>query len=253
MIRYRSRDAQRTSSQSNFDRPARSAATVVPVFSLLLLLVATQVTGTVDEVPSPTPVGYVGQVRSVGEDGKSFTLKAKKGPYTIRWNSKTVWTTHSVVSFSDLKEGTTLHVLGFPQEPQPASGGGTFPPQILKVQAIVAGKFTPPGVPPKLAKQKVRWLTGKFKKADRELRLDDAVIAGGSGRDVLQVKSIKGAIPKRGTQVFVGGYLDASDRKSKKIEAEEIITIDRKYKSYPVSFDLVNRKPKPKIDDGFGF
>jgi len=223
------------------------------VLCLPLLLVASHVTGIADEVPSTTPVGFVGQVRSIGDDGKSFTLKAKKGPYTIRWNSKTVWTTHSVVSFSDLKEGATIHVLGFPQEAQPASGGGTFPPQILKVQAIVAGKFTPPRVPPKLAKQKVRWRTGKFKKTGREFRLYDAAIAGGSGREVLQVKSIKSSIPKRGTQLFVGGYLDASDRKKMKIEAEEIISIDRKYKRYPVSFDLLNRKPQPKIDDGFGF
>ena len=209
-----------------------------------------------DDDKSAVPPGFMGAVRSVGEDKKSFSFKAKKGPYEVTWNKKTVWRSHETTTLGEVSAGTELHVLGYIQPSSPGTGGGTFPPQLIKIQAIVVGEdFVPPPVTEKQLKQKISWLKGKYKVREREVLFDDAVIGGGKNREVLIEKVVEGGEVKKREPLFVAGHLNATDRKNKKLVATEILFVAPKFKGYDVTHDLKNRKPAKKAlkPTGFGY
>lgn len=228
---------------------------ILVAFSALLLIAAAAPKGA-------KPAGMIGKVKSAAEDGKSFSLRAKKGPYAVTWTKKTVWREHRLTTLAELAEGTTLHVLAQRQESTLSSGGGNYPPQLMKVRAVVAGQaFEPPTLTEKDHKQQLDWHVGKLKAGNGELHLDDAVIAGGRGREVLIETQLDGKAlgehaPKAKDQLFVAGHLDDSDRKNKKLVATEIIRIAPKYKEYSTTHALATRKPESlseKKEEGFGF
>lgn len=203
-------------------------------------------------VAKPEPVGLVGVVLSVAEDEKSFEFKAKKGPYAVTWNEKTRWEEHTVITLDDVKEGSILHVLGKVQEAQPTSAGGTYPPQFLKVQAIVSGiAYKPSVVSAELGTQSIRWTTGKVSRDGKQVRIEDTLLAVGGGREVLQVKETVAKVPEKKTQLFIAGLRDLSDRKNKTLAAKEILRIDPRWKEYELTHDLANRKPQAEEEFGF--
>ena len=219
------------------------------------LLLSTLVIAADGDDKSAIPSGLMGAVRSVGEDKKSFSFKAKKGPYEVTWTDKTVWRSHEVKKLDQLSSGTEIHVLGHVQPSSPGSGGGNFPPQLIKIQAIVVGaEFVPPPVTEKQLKQNISWLKGKYQLRDREVLFDDAVIGGGKGREVLIEKVVEGGEVKKREALFVSGHLNATDRKNKLLKATEILFVAPKFKGYDVTHDLKNRKPKKKLKpSGFGY
>lgn len=248
-------DSKALSQQTARFRIPRLIGLLLPLSVALFLLAA-------DDKPKTKPTGMVGLVKSTATDGKSFSLKARKGPYLVTWNKKTVWRAHELTTISEISQGTFLHILGNLQAPSQSSGGGTFPPQVVKIQAIVAGEgFEPPPLTEKDRRSKLEWLTGKLKEGQGELLLGDAVIGGGRMREVLVEKQLDGTAlgslaPKAKDQIFVAGHLDDSDRKAKKIAATEIIRVNLKFKGYETTHALKTRKPDPKSkkkSDDFGF
>lgn len=231
------------------------AVLLVPLALAFLLVAASQ-------KPASNPTGIIGLVRSVAEDGNSFSLKANKGPYAVTWTAKTAWREHQLTTIAELPLGTVLHVLGNAQPASLSSGGGDFPPQLIKIQAVVAGEaFVEPPLTEQNRREKVEWITGKLREANGELLLGDAVIGGGRSREVLvekqlDAKNLGAHAPKSKEQFFVAGQLDDGDRKAKKIVATEVIRIAPAFKGYDRTHDLKNRKPAPtkkKKSDDFGY
>jgi len=206
-----------------------------------------------DESGLPEPIGVTGQVQEVAEDKKSFRLKAPKGPFTVTWAKGTRFEVHAEKTLGDIQPGTKVYVLAEPVEEQPATGGGNFPPQLIKIQAIVAGAFTPPEVPAKLASQRIRWVTGDLERRGKELYVEGHLLGAGASREVLLVTQGTAAPPDPKTALFVAGYLDTAD-KSKRIAATEIIRIAADYPAYEFTHDLRSRKPDPakKKKEEFG-
>ncbi len=217
--------------------------------------------------PEGKPAGMVGVVMEVPEpgvprdgvpaDGKSFSLKAKKGTYSVTWDKKTRFIAHKVITLADVEVGEPVHVLGELVEKQPTDRGGNIPPQLIKIQAIVVGdEFEPPPVPPNLGTQRIRWVSSKLRMRGKELWVDQHLLKAGSAQEVLRVWKITAGAPAPKTPVFVGGYLDLSDKKNPKLAATEVIRIAEKYPGYELTNSFEDRKPREKDEKkkgGFGF
>ena len=188
-----------------------------------------------------------GTVKSVGEDELSFSFKAKGKTYEVVWSNETDIRAHKVTTLGDLEEGTSLNILAVHQPPQPGSAGGNFPPMIIRVNTIVAGEgFVPPPVPLKLRLGGVKWLSGELKIKEKKPHLEEIRISTGSERKVLLIeKATRKMIAKKRT-IFVGGELKTPDKKTKRIQASEIILVAAGFprKEYSLSFNFSERKPK---------
>jgi len=198
-----------------------------------------------DESGLPEAVAITGAVQDVAEDKKSFRLKAPKGPFTVTWAKETRFEIHERKTLGDVEAGTTVHILAEPIAEQPATGGGNFPPQLIKVQAIVVGAaFAPGEVPAKLVSQRIRWVSAKLERREKELYVDGHLLGAGATREVLVVKEGTAGAPEPKSPLFVAGHL-STEGKSKNLAATEILRIAADYPSYELTHDLRNRKPKP--------
>jgi hypothetical protein len=231
----------------------------VPAVALVFIAVLIVAAGHTPDDPKKAakPASFIGAVKKIAEDQKSYSLRAKKGPYAVTWSQKTRFVEHTQITLGDLAAGDRITVLAEALPAQPGTAGGTFPPQLIKIQAIVAGDtFVPPPVPSKLQMQRIQWISDDLRKDGKEFFLGDSVIKTGLSREVLRVKEVKARSPEKKTTLFVAGYLDDSDRRHKKLEATEVIWIVPKYPDYDLTHDLKNRRPKKKSekkDSGFGY
>ncbi|HIA28186.1 MAG TPA: hypothetical protein EYN79_08775 [Planctomycetes bacterium] len=204
-------------------------------------------------------VGMMGAVKSLftGEEaGKGFVMTARRGPYRVSWDKKTILEVHSLKPLRTLAKETMVHLLARKQAVQPTSTGGTFPPMLIQVRAIVAGShFKPPRLTAKLREQRLEWVSGKLrpKSGGREFEVKGYLIGKSIEAPVLIVARKGGKALEKRMRVFVAGHLDSSERKNKKIAATEVLILEPKFKEYELTHVLAHRKPpvekKPDEDD----
>ena len=193
-------------------------------------------------------------IKSLGEGeekGKSFVVKDKRGNLKVELVKSSIIEIHTITSVKDLDNGTMLHVLARKQEEQFGSGGARYPPMLIQIQAIVAGSFKPSKIPAKLMAQGFAWVHGPMILVEngRERQVADHRLSTALGTDVLLVEQKKPAALKKRQKLFLSGYLDASDRKNRKLEAAEIIVLQSKWKKYDQTHDLKNRRPPIKKEE----
>lgn len=206
----------------------------------------------------PKAVGMMGAVKSLLADkdaGKGFTMTARRGPYRVTWDDETTLEVHSLKALRTLPRDTIVHLLARKQAVQQTSNGGTFPPMLVQVRAIVAGShFKPPTLTAKLKEQRLQWVTGKLrpKSGAKEFEVEGHLIGKSPETPVLIIARKGGNALKKKMRVFVAGHLDDSERRNKKIAATEVLILEPKFKEYELTHDLAKRKPpakKPVVDD----
>lgn len=198
-------------------------------------------------------VGAVGSLKELGEDGKSFEFRTRTIPGSVRveLDEKTDYKSVSAVQLDQVKDGTTLHVLGIPQEAAQRVG-----PQISGIRAIVMGEFSPPDkLPEELAKIKgLTWISGTLKADGKELKLDDSSLSTGSNRLVAEIKSAKREdVLKPKQAIYASGpfFKKEKGEKEHRIVGKALFSIDRKVpkKEYEYYFFIgAKKKEKSTLD-----
>lgn len=221
-------------------------------FTLVALLQANPI---LLEETKPTVLSCT--IKSLGEgeeQGKSFTVKDKKGNLKVELVKSSIIEMHTITSLKDLDPGTSVHVLARKQEEQFGAGGARYPPMLIQVQVIVAGSFKAPKVPSKLKSQGFSWVPGHLSPVEngREREVADHRLSTALGTEVLLVQRKKASALKKRQKLFLSGYLDDSDRKNRTLEAAEIIVLQSRWKKYDTTHDLKNRKPpiKKETEEG---
>lgn len=197
--------------------------------------------------------GAVGSLGKLAEDGKSFEFKSRTlpGKVLVEISDSTEYMQISMTSLKAIKAGTTLYVLGIPQEAAQRVG-----PQISGIRAIVTGDFKPPEKLPKaLAKIKgLAWISGSLKIDGKTLQLDEASLSTGANRPVAEIKKGKREVlSKKKATVYVGGpfFKKEKGEKRHRVEAEAIFLVDRKVpkKEYEYYFFIgLQKEAKSNID-----
>ncbi len=203
------------------------------------------------------PTSLFGVIRSVESDGARFHIKAKQGKFHVAVDKDARITVHRAVPLKDVDQGTHLYVLGRFTEATPSSRGGSYPPMMTGVVAIVAASansFQAPPLPAKLRERQLQWKTGKLREHDRDLHIESIQLSIGHSQPVIMLESgTKKDLARKGT-VLLWGRGSVEDPKDKKFKATDIIALSSAIKNketYPAILDLTgkihpDKKTKPK-------
>ena len=181
-------------------------------------------------------------------DRQVIEVKSKKGTLKVTLSNTTVIESHEQVSLKDVEPGSTIHVLAKKQAEQLGSGGARYPPMLVQIHAVVTGSLKPSSVPAKLAEQGLVWVSGTLKQVEngREREVDGYRLGTSLGTEVLKIQRVKSSKLKKRMKVFLGGYLDESDRKNKTLDAIEVISMAQRWKKYSATHNFSKRMPKPR-------
>ena len=80
----------------------------------------------------------------------------------------------------------------------------------------------------------------------REREVDGYRLGTSLGTEVLKIQRVKSSKLKKRMKVFLGGYLDESDRKNKTLDAIEVISMAQRWKKYSATHNFSKRMPKPR-------
>ena len=211
--------------------------------TVLLIGIGTLLIGADKEAPT----SLFGIIRSVESDGARFHIKARQGKFHVAVDKDARITVHRAVPLKDVEKGTHLFVLGRFSEATPAARGGTYPPTMTGVVAIVAApakSFRAPPLSGKLKERPLQWKTGKLREQDRDLHIESILLSIGHAQPVIMFESgTKKDLAKKETLLLWGrGKVD--DPKDKKFKATDIIVLSSDIKSketYPAILDLTGK------------
>lgn len=212
-------------------------------------------------VPTSSILGeerpFVGSatIKEIKKGPESETLlkvKEKKGDVEVKITGKTVIELHEIVSIKELEPGSSIHVLGKKQGEQLGAGGARYPPMIIQIHAIVSGSLRPPALPEKLRGNGLIWISGTLKSVNNgtEREVAEHRLGTSLGTETLRIKRVKANTLKKRKKVFLGGYLDDSDRKNRTLEAVEILQLAPRWKKYESTHNLAKRLPKKRKKEG---
>ncbi|MGE3163880.1 MAG: hypothetical protein AB7O52_03175 [Planctomycetota bacterium] len=148
-----------------------------------------------------------------GDSAKTLRVKTAKGEYSVGCSGKTTFVVHETLALKDIPSEAGAWILALRQAATRTENNGTFPPQIIKVNAVVladsAGAYQPPPVPEELKKQRVEWMYGKLKNNTTGFSFKagdgDTNVQTGPDRQVIRIK--KGSVDDMTANeiVFVSG------------------------------------------------
>ncbi len=183
------------------------------------------------------------------EDGRQLIeVKSKKGTLKVTLTNDTIIEVHDIISLKDVESGSTVHVLAKKQAEQLGSGGARYPPMLVQIHAIVTGSLNPPRIPENLLEQGLVWVNGSLKQVEsgRNRAIQDYRLGTSLGTEILRIQRVNSSKLKKRMKIFLGGYLDESDRKNKTLDAVEVISMAQRWKKYPATHDFSKRLPKPR-------
>lgn len=151
----------------------------------------------------------VGSVKSVGDDGSTFELKARPGTFAVSTGSATVLVGRAI-KLKDLADGLQVHVLGKKQEPvRDPNTGRDLPGQIVNVRAIVidmGSGYKPPPLTPEQEGHKLEWITGELNQEAKVVySLHGRNVQIGPERPILELGKGQPAQIAKGKAVYIEG------------------------------------------------
>lgn len=167
---------------------------------------------------------------------RTVVVKAGRNDYRVECNRKTKFIVHETLAIKDAPSESGAWVLAAYQAATRAEDYRRFPPQMIKINAIVlvesADDFRPPAVSSEMRKLRVRWMYGKLKSDSTEFSFSskdftepgDANMQTGRERQVLRIA--KGKIEDLAVDqiVFVNGHSSPVQEESEaKADAPDIV------------------------------
>jgi len=174
-------------------------------------------------------VRLLGKVKKAEAGGASFEITAKGGPYAVVLADGARVVRRLAIAFGEVKEGTTLHILGKKNgDSRDPQTNELRPAHLYQVTAIVAGDgFSPPPLPADIAARGVTWITGRLSPRvgykQPALNGEYLIPAGRDTRAAVVEAAAPDAIVK-GKALRVEGTLEPGS-KPKRIRATTVILV----------------------------
>ena len=188
--------------------------------------VALKIAKTEYKLDKKNPTFLHGMARKFSKKSKSFDFRAgKAGKFQVTIDPKAKVWVHDLTPLSEISEGTELHVLGRYTAALPGRQGGTLPPSVAGIIAVVVapkGMFGPPTIDSKLKAQKYKWVKGKYRVDTQGRFIGSTQLTVGPRELVLVMREGKATEVTAKKQLMLWGTANSDDPKKKTFVAKLI-------------------------------